>query len=197
MGNDGGSIAKRRDLAKDKRREIRADRDLQRTARHNLCTLTQEQLKRPVVACRLGYLLNKTSLIEALLRRNIPAHLAHISNLKDVKQLSLTSNENVEDWMFMCPITKQEMNGNHRFFVMWDCGCVLSEQAIKLSESSCLLCGQPNTFKVCLNMQDEEREVARAALMSAREKRVSRKGEEENKAEALRKRRKLVDTEAL
>lgn len=196
MGNDGGSIAKRRDLARNKRRKVVLNRDMQKTARYNLCALKQERLRRPVVACRLGYLMNKAGLIERLISKDLPAHLTHINSLKDVKELTLTPNEKNEDWSFMCPVTSQEMNGNHRFFVVWDCGCVLSEQALKLSSKTCLLCGLPYSSTVSLDMQDEEREAARGVLMAARERR-SAKITEELKGEAPKKRRKLVDSESL
>jgi len=196
MGNDGGSIAKRRDLARDKRVKKPADRDLKRTARYNLCALTQERLAKPIVACRLGYLLNKSGVIEGLLRKDLPKHLSHISSLRDLKELKLTPNQEGGEWSFMCPVTNQEMNGNHRFVVVWDCGCVLSEQALKLSSNSCIFCGLPYTSLVSLNMSDEEREAERATILAMREKRHAKK-EEGSKAEAPRKRRRLVDSEEL
>merc|ERR1719310_1375467 len=62
-----------------KRRQIRMSR----------CRITDAILEPPVVACRLGNLYNKTSVIQCLLEKNMPADYSHIRSLKDVKQVTI------------------------------------------------------------------------------------------------------------
>eukprot|EP00443_Scrippsiella_acuminata_P035064 CAMPEP_0115367038 /NCGR_PEP_ID=MMETSP0270-20121206/105114_1 /TAXON_ID=71861 /ORGANISM="Scrippsiella trochoidea, Strain CCMP3099" /LENGTH=46 /DNA_ID= /DNA_START= /DNA_END= /DNA_ORIENTATION= len=42
------------------------------------CWLSQETLRDPVVACRLGNLYNKEALIGALLNKSVPQEVAHV-----------------------------------------------------------------------------------------------------------------------
>lgn len=43
---------------------------------------------------------------------------------------------------FECPVTSIGMNGTNVFFVNWNCGCVVSEKAIKEAKSdTCHGCG--------------------------------------------------------
>lgn len=45
---------------------------------------------------------------------------------------------------FMCPVTSIGMNGTNIFTVNWNCGCVVSEKAIKEAKSEvCHGCGGP------------------------------------------------------
>jgi hypothetical protein len=50
------------------------------------------------------------------------------------------SDETAPQALFVCPITKREMNGRYRFVFSRQCGCVVSEQAIReIEEPYCLV----------------------------------------------------------
>ena len=54
MGNDGGFIATRDCLVKNKNRETKVDNAIKARVRARLCTLTKQRLKKPIVMCLLG-----------------------------------------------------------------------------------------------------------------------------------------------
>lgn len=54
MGADGGTIPKRCELVKKKKKKEKVDKNVSNATRWRLCRLSQEPLKRPIVACRLG-----------------------------------------------------------------------------------------------------------------------------------------------
>lgn len=54
MGADGGTIPKRCELVKNKKKKEKLDRSVANATRWRLCRLSQEPLKRPIVACRFG-----------------------------------------------------------------------------------------------------------------------------------------------
>ncbi|KFD47762.1 hypothetical protein M513_11374, partial [Trichuris suis] len=159
MGCDGGTIPTRGELVRTKKKAAKVEREVANAARWKNCSLTQQRLKRPVVASRLGKMYNKEAVIEALIKKKtgvVFEGLDCIDSLKDVKELKLTKNpaydtksaevtgshhdSNVAE--YMCPIAGVEMNGNYRFVVLWSCGCVISEKAMKEIESStCANCG--------------------------------------------------------
>ena len=64
-----------------------------------LCAKTQELLRSPIVACELGRLFNKESVLEILLdKSNAPECGKHLRNLKDVKELVLTPNPSFQKY---------------------------------------------------------------------------------------------------
>jgi len=176
MGGDGGSIPRRIELVKTKQKDEQLQRDFEVGARWNLCALSQQPLREPIVACELGRLYNKEALIEALLNKTIAgnANASHIRSLKDVKELNLTPNPaydakvvdkgaEYKDFnvaQFICPVVGLEMNGKYRFCFIWRCGCVVSEKALKEVESEvCHKCGQKfNAIDdvIALNGTDED-----------------------------------------
>ena len=98
----------------------------------------------------MGYLYNKETLIQFLLERSkYEAGPSYIKNLKDVKELNLTTNpgyienqvekgnefidSNRSKWI--CSITGLEMNGVYKFYCLFTCGCVISERALKSMHS--------------------------------------------------------------
>lgn len=59
------------------------DKDAERSFKWRNCALTQEPLQEPVVACGLGRLYSKSSVLEALLDKDTKAEsINHIKNLK-------------------------------------------------------------------------------------------------------------------
>ncbi|XP_008472467.1 protein RTF2 homolog [Diaphorina citri] len=145
MGCDGGTIPKRDELVKVKKRPEQKDKASELSFKWCHCSITQQKLEVPIVACMLGRLYSKDSVIEALLDRSkMPEHAAHIKSLKDIKDLALTVNpafttgaETGDGYIdrqtaqYICPTTGIEMNGKFKFCFVWKCGCVVSERALK------------------------------------------------------------------
>ena len=127
MGNDGGSIPDRTSQIRVKKRKRRINKvEIQKT-KSNLCSMTKEQLRKPIVGDRLGQLYNKTSVIEYLLNKNKPKGFEHIKSLKNVKELKCTINDN---GYIQCQISQEEFSGLNKFFFLWTCGCVFSKTAM-------------------------------------------------------------------
>lgn len=160
--------------------------------------MSQEPLRKPIVACALGRLYNKDTVIEKLLDKTTkPETISHIKRLKvsfirmktfhsltlynsilhlqDIKDLKLTENpsykredekgDNHVDHQaapYICPISGLEMSGKFKFCLIWTCGCVLSERALKqFNEKLCLKCQKPYTDDdiVILNAADQDLEL--------------------------------------
>ena len=127
MGNDGGSIPDRTSQIRVKKRKRRINKaEIQKT-KSNLCSMTKEQLRKPIVGDRLGQLYNKTSVIEYLLNKNKPTGFEHIKSLKNVKDLKCLINDN---GYIQCQISQEEFSGLNKFFFLWTCGCVFSKTAM-------------------------------------------------------------------
>ena len=123
------------------------------------CAISQAPLQQPVVACELGRLYSKETVLETLLDKSATVEepatssadvsvAAHIKSLRDVKPLNLTENPawseaeastaekgdgyiDMQKSKWICPVSGQEMNGRFRFVFLWSCGCVMSEKALK------------------------------------------------------------------
>jgi len=160
MGGDGGSFPQRMDEVKTKKKQRRMEKALENILRWRLCTLTQMPLKLPIVIYGLGRLYIKEAVIEALISKTLGESAAHIKSLRDVCNAQLTTNpafaaadekastgneytqNNIAP--FICPIVGVEMNGVYRFYMLWTCGHVLSEKAIKeVQQHTCLVCNLP------------------------------------------------------
>ncbi|CAH6776716.1 Rtf2 [Phodopus roborovskii] len=150
MGCDGGTIPKRHELVKGPKKVEKVDKDAELVAQWNYCTLSQEILRRPIVACELGRLYNKDAVIEFLLDKSAEKALgkaaSHIRSIKNVTELRLSDNpawegdkgntkgdkhDDLQRARFICPVVGLEMNGRHRFCFLRCCGCVFSERALK------------------------------------------------------------------
>lgn len=130
---------------------LQKDKDAELAFRWKHCTIRQLPLQPPVVACGLGRLYSKESVLEGLLDRDtLPESAVHIKNLKDIKNLNLTPNpafngnkaEKGDCYVdggkspYICPVIGLEMNGKYRFCFLWTCGCVMSERALKEVKTS-------------------------------------------------------------
>ncbi|KAL1920479.1 uncharacterized protein VTP21DRAFT_856 [Calcarisporiella thermophila] len=205
MGNDGGSIPRRHELVKEKKKEERPDQNAQQIAQWFYCALSKKLLDLPVVSCGLGKLYNRDAVIEYLLDNSTYGDAdkicSHIRSLKDVVTLNLTLNPAYNEKstsrpviatnhtmtaQFVCPVTQREMNGNHRFIYFATCGCVLSEQALKEVPSNlCLNCNKEfiEDDIIVINPKPEELEKmrlameTRKAMASKKEKKKSKKKE--------------------
>ncbi|KAM7326793.1 hypothetical protein ACRRTK_013160 [Alexandromys fortis] len=132
MGCDGGTIPKRHELVKGPKKVEKVDKDAELVAQWNYCTLSQEILRRPIVACELGRLYNKDAVIEFLLDKSAEKALgkaaSHIRSIKNVTELRLSDNpawegdkgntkgdkhDDLQRARFICPVVGLEMNGRH------------------------------------------------------------------------------------
>uniref|UniRef100_A0A6A7FWW2 Replication termination factor 2 n=2 Tax=Hirondellea gigas TaxID=1518452 RepID=A0A6A7FWW2_9CRUS len=157
MGCDGGTIPKRDELVRTKKKAEQKDRNSQRSYLWRYCAVSQTLLQTPVVACELGRLYNKEEIIKRLLNKTQDAsNMGHIRGLKDVKQLNLSINpaydsdeqlqggQSVEGIKapWICPLAGIEMSGKYGFCFSWSCGCVFSTRAMKeVPGNSCSSCG--------------------------------------------------------
>uniref|UniRef100_A0A5K3EV54 Replication termination factor 2 n=1 Tax=Mesocestoides corti TaxID=53468 RepID=A0A5K3EV54_MESCO len=174
MGGDGGSIPRRVELVRNKRKKEIVGKVAVHAAKWKHCALSQQPLRQPIVACLLGRLYNKEAIIEKLLDESkYTSTIAdHIKKLKDVRVLKLTptpkelqshelSSGSIENSAesFCCPIMGQEMNGSYPFVFSWECGCVISKRAVDaVKDSNCLNCGTPLKPEsiILLNPETEE-----------------------------------------
>jgi len=187
MGCDGGTIPTRDELVKLKKKPEQKDKDGHRLYKWQHCAISQEKLRKPVVACELGKLYNKESVIELLLnkdRSNAPANTEHLEKLKDVVELELTSNpafdrkkQSVGDGMYndalispwICPVTGLEMNGRFKFVFSFANGKVVAERAIKVLQKDP---AEAQHFKevdlVTISPEEEELDLMNAKMIARR-----------------------------
>jgi len=158
-------------------------------ANYKTCAVSREPLRPPVVACKLGYLFNKEALIRFLLERKTKTKqedfsvgvdaFQHIKSLKDVVDCSRSlQGDEIKGFRVVCPITLQEASSKRRFYVLWKCGCIVSESALRETgfmkatdngSRSCPVCftsGQTESDLVLLNPTPEEREKRRKKILS-------------------------------
>ncbi|KAK0161113.1 hypothetical protein PV327_009626 [Microctonus hyperodae] len=196
MGCDGGTIPRRDELVRIKKKPEQKDKDAELAFRWRHCTIKQLPLQQPIVACGLGKLYSKEAVIEGLLDRTIlPESAVHIKNLKDVKSLNLTPNPVYDDNKaekgdgyvdggrspYICPIIGLEMNGKYKFCFLWTCGCVMSERALKHVKSTiCHSCQTPYepSDVVIMNADGDD-------LIHMQENIVARKANKKSKKRAV------------
>lgn len=142
MGGDGGTHAVKKEYMHgggtadpDAKYNSKSTKDTQEV-RSRACALSGEPLAQPIVACELGNLYNKESILEALLEKNLPSEFDHVRSLKDVKEVKFTDNTSSgaskgDDRKWMCPLTGLEFNGVIPFVLLWNNGKVLSEKATR------------------------------------------------------------------
>lgn len=174
MGCDGGTIPRRDELVRLKKKPEQKDKDSERQFRWKHCTITQDRLQQPIVMCGLGRLYSKQSVIECLLEKEkMPESCGHIKSLKDIKDLKLTANPAYEESkddksaQFICALIGLEMSGQFRFVALWACGCVFSERALKeVKDKVCSSCQTPFTEVdvVILNGSDEDTDLMRTRM---------------------------------
>ncbi|XP_068451283.1 replication termination factor 2 [Clinocottus analis] len=203
MGCDGGTIPKRHELVKGPKKVEKVDRNAELAAKWKYCALSQEKLRRPIIACDLGRLFNKDSVIEYLLdktaeRPNAEA-VSHIRGIKDIKELNLTDNpewkgersntkgdiyEDMNCGMFICPVVGLEMNGKHRFCYLQNCGCVFSDRALKeVKTEICHKCGEGFKAEDIVVLNGTKEEVGKLSVRME-EKRAKAKTKKSKKSKA-------------
>lgn len=150
MGGDGGSFASRNDIVRtkgfshvregkgglgyqsntliysvDRGLDVLSNRELYLTC----CAITQLKLTKPVVACRMGLLYSKESLLEGLVDKTLPKSLSHIKSLKDVRDV--TASFDTLSGRLLCNLTGEVISNSARVFINWDCGCIISKKALE------------------------------------------------------------------
>ncbi|XP_076284265.1 replication termination factor 2 [Lasioglossum baleicum] len=193
MGCDGGTIPRRDELVRVKKKPEQKDKEAELAFKWRHCTIKQLPLQSPVVGCSLGRLYSKESVLEGLLDRStLPESAQHIKTLKDIKSLNLTANSAFEankaekgdcytdggKSPYICPVIGLEMNGKYKFCFLWSCGCVMSERALKEIKSTvCHQCQQPfcETDIVIINAEGDdlkkmEENVANRKIMQKKSK---------------------------
>jgi len=178
MGCDGGTIPKRDELVRTKKKKEKCAKEITNAAKWNHCHVSQQPLEKPIVADLLGYLYKKECLIEYLLDKSkYEKGPDHVKSLKDVKVLDLVPNpsygttkqENTDEFCSMnkskwiCSVTGLEMNGAFKFYFLFNCGCVFSERAFKTIQSAnskCIKCeksfGENDLIVINPNEEDYE-----------------------------------------
>ncbi|KAI8438037.1 hypothetical protein MSG28_010689 [Choristoneura fumiferana] len=195
MGCDGGTIPRRDELVRVKKKPEQKDKDAERSFKWRNCALSQQPLQAPVVACALGRLYSKSSVLEALLDKDTkPDSISHIKNMKDIKDLKLVKNpayvatEHTDGAVgegsapYICPISGIEMTGKFRFVFLWSCGCVLAERALKeVKQNLCHMCQQPFTDNdvVVLNGTEDDIELLKVKMATRLANRKTKKSKAE------------------
>lgn len=202
MGCDGGTIPRRDELVRVKKKPEQKDKEAEMAYRWRHCALTQERLREPIVMCGLGRLYSKQSVIENLLDKEteMPETCKHIKSLKDIRDLHMSPNPAYKDEdkteglldtrsaPYICKLIGLEMSGKFRFVALWTCGCVFSERALKeIGTKVCSLCQTPFTDEdiVILNGTDSEMEemAGRIEARAARRK-ADKKSKKESKKQS-------------
>lgn len=191
MGNDGGSIPHREDMIKEKPKERKRDQALHAHQKSRICSLSSQNLTKPIVADKIGNMFNKEAVLEALLNKSMPKAYCYIRKMKDVKDLNPTMKkigcdkiDNDGKNLIVCPISGTEFDGYHKFTLIWSCGCVLATKVFDNMDlnGSCPNCGAKfkDKDKIDMTADPETTEVERKKLV---EKTVLKKQEKRAKKE--------------
>eukprot|EP01048_Picozoa_sp_COSAG05_P007006 COSAG05_NODE_478_length_9434_cov_5.178897_12_plen_427_part_00 len=212
MGLDGGTFATRADIlrrsswklaqadsswstrggalnrgALNKTTETASEADLARI-RWSTCALSGNELREPVVACGLGALYNRESVLEYLVgqlqfpynnKEAIEKSFGHLKKISSVFPLELTWGEPEPDTsvaagaraMISCPLIHLPADGRYPFVVLRPCNHVLSQRALRSvqdpqqqQQQTCPVCGEMYTVTITLNGTAEDVSTLRTAL---------------------------------
>lgn len=186
MGGDGGSIPHRSCLIQTKKRAIRAiDIDPEYVlAKWRICSVSNQPLEAPVVACDLGNLFNKEALIGMLLHKSSrPPSLSHIKRSSDVFDVTLEFS-GTKPGSFVCGVSGIEATGKTPFLVNRNCGCVVAERALLevSTKDVCIVCGKGPCDMIKLYPQgNEDLDSARAAMELRKSSRPNKKRKKNKK----------------
>lgn len=116
----------------------KVDPEEERLAKWTACQLSGMPLQPPCVCDELGNLFNKDAVIHALIEKNMPKSLLHITSLKHVIDIKLEPARDAATGaavLFACPVMGVPMSGKSRFVVVrrggQGAGVVVSERALK------------------------------------------------------------------
>lgn len=154
MGNDGGSIPKRRELVREAARQPTAQelKETQQEQQDHLWKtdpLTNQPLAKPIVSDALGRLYNKESIIEYLLPSDDSDAASEkkeqkeilrdtVKSLKDVVEVKLESDSKVSEKL-VCPVTHKQLGAGSKTVYLVPCGHAFAEATIKeIADTTCL-----------------------------------------------------------
>ncbi|KAF5241866.1 hypothetical protein FANTH_8941 [Fusarium anthophilum] len=216
MGNDGGSIPKRRELVKNAARAPTTS-ELKATALESLshawahCALSGEFLDvDTLVSDWRGRLYNYEAIIKGLMPSDEPVDITPaslgIKSLRDVAKLKVSKNG--DKWV--CPISMKELGPAVKSVYLVPCGHVFADVAMKeIQEKACPECGtefeQDNIIPLLTNSEaDIERLEKRIENLKSQglthtlkkdksEKKKKRKGDDVEKEDKAAKDQKSDD----
>ncbi|KAI9845177.1 MAG: hypothetical protein M1837_005062 [Sclerophora amabilis] len=171
MGNDGGSIPKRRELVKEAARnrtaaELKETRQEQHSHQWATCPLSHRPLVQPVVSDSSGSLYNKDAVLEYLLPATESTSAlsradqeevlkGRVKSLKDVVQVRFeieqeddeeskkTTEGSKKGEKWLCPITSKGLGASVKSVYLVPCGHAFSDSAVKeVSGDICLQCNE-------------------------------------------------------
>ncbi|KAL5388381.1 hypothetical protein DPSP01_002956 [Paraphaeosphaeria sporulosa] len=167
MGNDGGSIPKRRELVKEAARaptaaQIKEARAESQDHAWNHCPLSSKPLAAPVVSDSLGTLYNKDSVLEFLLAEEGSAEkvegekvlAGRVKGLKDVVEVKFEVDVEAEGEKdkasgagrrekWVCPVTRVEMGPGAKAVYVVPCGHAFAGSVVReVEEKICVQCNE-------------------------------------------------------
>ena len=179
MGNDGGSIPKRRELVKEAARnpttsQLKETTKEQLAHRWSTCPLSHRPLTSPIVSDCDGNLYNKDAIIHYLLPTNDDKSEAdnflqgRIKSLRDIVEVRFELDPSGKGEKWICPISLKPLGPALKAVYLVPCGHAFSLEATKeMPEDDCAVCGsgeekqtrEPKDVVPILPMTEEEREV--------------------------------------
>jgi hypothetical protein len=157
MGNDGGSIPKRRELVKEAAKaptaaQIKEARAESQEHAWNHCPLSSKPLAAPVVSDCLGTLYNKESILEFLLAEEDAAVKVEgekvlggrVKGLKDVVEVKFEVEGEAEKGVgrkekWVCPVTRLEMGPQAKAVYVVPCGHAFAGSVVReVQENICV-----------------------------------------------------------
>lgn len=171
MGNDGGSIPKRRELVKEAAKDpsttqAKEAQNEQQEYRWSNCALSNQPLRPPVVSDWAGNLYNKDAVLESLIANSSGGDIKSdneatrrpIGSLRDTVEVKFQVEEEeggengqqqqrtspVPKWV--CPITNKTLGPGVKAVYIVPCGHAFAESAVKeIAAETCLQCNEPYT----------------------------------------------------
>jgi hypothetical protein len=146
MGGDGGVLPTGRKFIRgcgksiEDKKEDGRNISKSQVLRTTICAQSCEPLMEPIIACEMGNLYSKESILKAFIDKALNPLFSHLRGMKDIKTLLLSPNpayslakemDGESRPKYICPITSMEFNGIHPFVVIWSTGFVISEKAIR------------------------------------------------------------------
>ena len=205
MGCDGGSIPKRKEIVKNKQGERQPHKDTDLASKWLYCAISGMPLSKPIVSGDYGHLFNKEAAIEFILDlkkgssrpldlRSTIKCLHSLNSMRDLKELNLkeiadedlsesSTSHDVDTFQakYVCPVAGLHMNGRYKFVFSWQCGCVISERALKEvpNDGKCIVCQKPYNEQdlVVINPDEDELRLNTAKMVTRKiPKEPKRKG---------------------
>lgn len=139
--SEGGNISTRKDMVSitDKKSLIQDELEKKSDFSKSYwtrCALTGDLLKAPIVLTRTGLFMNKIPLVEAMLRKKIPAEFQYIKSIKkDICDVDLIEAHTLTE--YSCPLSQISPDNSHKFILLWKCGHLFEKSSFqKIKEAS-------------------------------------------------------------